>query len=150
MAEFPHSTLLTSGTVLEPDESPDSDRVRATAGPAWALAYHAGYEQGGAQAIAALPGGLAWTEIIERHPEGERHLATHRGHLVRLNDADHAAWEAGGSAMVRHVTLTGPASAIAEAAAKIGAAGISAIAFQPSGPDLHAEMKRFINAVRSS
>lgn len=100
MAEFPRSTLLVSGTVLEPDEAPDSDRVRDTAGPAWALGYHFGYEQGGAEAIAALPGAAAWTEIIESHPASERHLATHRGHLVRLNDADHAAWKAGGSVTV--------------------------------------------------
>ena len=150
MAEFAHSILLTSGTVLEPDEPSDSDRVRATAGPAWALAYHFGYEQGGAEAIAGLPGGAAWTEVIERHPEGERHLATHRGHLVRLHDADHAAWEAGGSAMVPLVTLTGPASTIAETVRQVGAAGIAALSFQPCGPDLHTEMERFINAARSS
>ena len=150
IAEFAHSTLLTCGTVLEPDEAPDSDRVRATAGPAWALAYHFGYEHGGAEAIAALPGGAAWTEVIERHPESERHLATHRGHLVRLNDADHAAWDAGGSVMLPQMTLTGPASAIAETARQIGAAGVGSLSFQPSGPDLRAEMERFINAVRSS
>lgn len=150
MAEFPNSVLLTSGTVLEPGEAPDSDRVRATAGPAWALAYHGGYELGGAQAIAGLPGGVVWTEIIESHPEGERHLATHRGHLVRLNEADHAAWAAGGSALVPHVTLTGPASAIAETVKQVGAAGISSVSFQPAGPNLREEMERFITAVQSA
>lgn len=150
MTEFPQSTLLVSGTVLDPGEALDSNRVRDTAGPAWALGYHYGYTQGGAQAIAELPGAAAWTEVIEAHPESERHLQIHRGHLVRLNDADLAGWAAGGSATLTHLTLTGPAETLAETVTQIGASGISSLSFQPSGPDLHTEMRRFIDAVRPS
>lgn len=150
MAEFPSSTLLVCGTVLDPGEAPDSDRVRDAAGPAWALGYHFFYEQGGPDAIAGLPGGEAWIEVIESHPEGERHLAAHRGHLVRLNDADRAAWQAGGSVTLPQLTLTGPAEVIADTVAQFGAAGVSSLSFQPAGPNLRDEMKRFITAVRSS
>jgi 5,10-methylenetetrahydromethanopterin reductase len=78
-------------------------------GPGWALAYHGAYEFGGPDAVRDLPGGGAWMDVVERAPADQRHLAVHVGHCVALNEADRAAWDAGGHAMLRDVTLSGTA-----------------------------------------
>src|SRR5205823_13881337 len=108
MKDFGWSSLFVGGTVLESDEPADADRVKEVAGPAWAIAYHVAMEfMGGLDAVRAMPGGEAWAAQIEKTPETERHFAVHDGHLMYLNEADQAAWDAGGHAMLKDVTLTG-------------------------------------------
>jgi 5,10-methylenetetrahydromethanopterin reductase len=91
--QFSWATPGIHGTVVEDNEPLDSARVRATAGPGLALAYHAAYEFGGD--VTQLPGGQNWLEVINGQPEHERHLTVHDQHLVGLNEADEAAWAAG-------------------------------------------------------
>ena len=102
MKDFTWSSLFIGGTVLEGDEPIEADRVKEAAGPAWAVAYHIGMEfMGGLDAVRTMPGGEAWAAQVEKAPEAERHFAVHDGHLMYLNEADEAAWDAGGHAMLK-------------------------------------------------
>lgn len=91
--EFTWAALGVHGTVLAEGEALDSARVRETAGPGNALAYHAAYEFGGD--VTTLPGGQDWLDVVNQTPENERHLAVFDQHLVALSDADQVAWAAG-------------------------------------------------------
>ncbi|MGD9703284.1 MAG: LLM class flavin-dependent oxidoreductase [Acidimicrobiia bacterium] len=143
VAGFEWSALLAFGTVLDDGEAPSSERVREAAGPAAAVAYHALYEQR-RDVLARLPGAGEWTEAIERVPGEVRHLAIHRGHLTELNDIDRLIIT--GEIAVGLTTLSGTASAVRERVEQLGEAGVTEIAYQPSGPDLRREMRAFINA----
>jgi 5,10-methylenetetrahydromethanopterin reductase len=59
--------------------------------------------------LSELPGGAEWQAVIDRTPPVERHLAVHDQHCVGLNEADQAAWDAGGYAMLTQATLSGTA-----------------------------------------
>lgn len=59
-----------------------------------------------------LPGGDEWLAAVNERPVEDRHLAVHTGHLIALNDADHAAWNAGGSALIDQLTITGTANEV--------------------------------------
>jgi len=96
MQDFDWGSLFVGGTVLEGNESIDADRIEA-AGPAWAVTYHVGMDlMGGLDAVRTMPGGEACAAQIEKTPGAERHFAVHDGHLMYLNHADEAAWDAGG------------------------------------------------------
>jgi 5,10-methylenetetrahydromethanopterin reductase len=140
--EFSWAALGIHGTVLENQEPLDSARVRAAVGAGHALAYHAAYEFGGD--VAQLPGGQEWLKAITAQPERERHLAVHDQHLVGLNQADEAAWAAGGWHAIPATTITGSPARITAQLARYAAQGITEIIYQPSGPDLTGELKRFI------
>ena len=148
MGQFGWAALGTGGTVLDDGESPDSLRVREAAGPMWAITYHFAYTAGGADAVREIPGGPEWLAVIEKAPEPDRHLAVHTGHLVRLNEADTAAWEAGGSALVTKASLTGPAAGIRRAVSALAGQGVTEIAYLPCGPDIRRELEVFIEATR--
>ncbi|WP_218902083.1 hypothetical protein [Streptomyces sp. OV198] len=53
----PTATII-SGTVLDPSEDRDSDRVREAIGPWRVVDWHNAYAKGGAEAVDALPGGV--------------------------------------------------------------------------------------------
>jgi 5,10-methylenetetrahydromethanopterin reductase len=144
--EFTWSTLGIHGTVLSADEDLDSPRLRATAGPGNALAYHATYEFGGD--VTALPGGRSWLDHIEAIPYEQRHLAVHDRHLTELNAADRAAWAAGAWQAIPATTVTGTAGEIAERLSHYGAQGVTEIIYQPTGPDIPAELEAFITAAQ--
>jgi 5,10-methylenetetrahydromethanopterin reductase len=146
--QFDWVALLLWGTVLDDDEPADGERAMAAAGPGWALAYHAGYELGGRQAVEVIPGGQEWLAVIDKEPEEERHLAIHRAHCVGLNDADMAAWSAGGDAMVKQVTVTGTAEEVRRRLDELGRQGATELVYQPAGPDVHRELERFMDAAR--
>ncbi len=137
---------LAWGTVLDEAEATDSDHARVAGGPGWALAYHGAYEFGGPDAVRDLPGGGAWMDVVERAPADQRHLAVHVGHCVALNEADRAAWDAGGHAMLRDVTLSGTPIEIRDGIAELAAHGVTEIVFQPCGPDVAGELERFLAA----
>jgi hypothetical protein len=69
--------------------------------------------------------------------------------MVEMNEADLAAWRAGGYMSVPSATLTGPADTIAQRVAEMAQAGATEIVFEPSGPDIARELDRFITAVRA-
>lgn len=149
MKDHPWAAFLVWGTVLDDDEPVDTERVRAAGGPGWALAYHGAYEFGGPDAVRALPGGDAWMATVERRTEDERHLAVHAGHCVELNDADRAAWTAGGHALLRDATISGTRDEVRRKIEELGARGVTEIVFQPCGPDTHTELERFLDAARA-
>ena len=137
---------LVWGTVLDKGEATDSEHARLAAGPGWALAYHGAYEFGGPSAVHDLPGGAEWMDVVNRTPDDRRHLAVHAGHCVEISEADQAAWDAGGHAMLRDVTISGTRDQVRHRLDEFASQGVTEIVFQPCGPNLQAELERFLDA----
>jgi 5,10-methylenetetrahydromethanopterin reductase len=140
--EFSWVSYLFWGTVLDDGEDPGSERVRSAGGPGWALAYHGAYEFG--TPLEELPGGREWKAVTERTAPEERHFAVHEQHCVGLNEADEAAWEAGGHRILEDVTLSGTADKVRERLAGLADRGVTEIVFQPCGPDIRRELEVFM------
>ena len=138
--------LLAFGTVLAEGEAPTDDRVLATAGPALAVAYHAVYERGGADAVDAFPGGRTWREAVEQVAPERRHLAIHDGHLVLVNDRDRPA-VVEGAPLLTSLSFTGTAAELRERLDGLAAAGLTELAYQPAGPDIPSELERMAAAL---
>lgn len=138
--------LLQFGTVFDDGEAADSPRVRDAAGAAVAVVYHAMYERGGAEAVRGLPGGDVWLQGVESEPQHLRHLAVHDGHLIGPNTVDLATWDAGASTLVESLSLSGPAGAISERLQATEQAGVTEVAYQPSGSDIPRELRAFAAA----
>ena len=149
MSEYAWVPYLAWGTVLDEGEAPDSEHARVAGGPGWALAYHGTYEFGGPDAVRELPGGAEWMDVVQRTPGEQRHLAVHTGHCVELNEADRAAWNAGGHAMLRDVTVSGTRDQVRRRLDDLASHGVTEIVFQPCGPDTRAELERFLDAAAS-
>ncbi|MEU0793354.1 LLM class flavin-dependent oxidoreductase [Amycolatopsis sp. NPDC005961] len=147
--EYSWVPYLVWGTVLDEEETTETEHARQAAGPGWALAYHGAYEFGGPDAVRALPGGPEWMDVVERTPPERRHLAVHTGHCVELGEADQAAWNAGGHRMVRDVTMSGTREQIRHRLDEAAARGVTEIVFQPCGPDIRGELERFFDAAKS-
>ena len=148
MVDFDWSVLQVGGTVLDAEEDLDSERVRAAAGGAWAINYHAAHDfQGGLEAVRTMPGGNAWADVIQKTPEDDRHFSIHDGHLMRLNEADQAAWGQGGSSIVTDVTFTGDAGRLRALVDDYADQGVTELAVMTSGPDIPRELERYINAL---
>jgi len=139
--------LLQFGTVLDDGEAPDAARVLDAAGPGAAVALHGLYERGGAEAVDGLPGGAVWRQAIEALPPERRHLAVHEGHLVELTDRDRAALAAGAVGLIPAFTLTGPPEEVRSRVAGLSGAGVTEVAYQPSGPDPGRELRAFAAAL---
>ncbi|MDQ4118936.1 MAG: LLM class flavin-dependent oxidoreductase [Actinomycetota bacterium] len=164
MNEFAWTAFLTWGTVLDDDEPASSEHAKVCAGPGWALAYHAAYEFGGAEAVSAMPGGEAWLGVVEQRPPDERHLAVHAGHCVHLNEADEAAWRAGGHVLLDRAIPRDPGdrgTVDADDTAAVGTPrqirqrlddlenqGVTEIVFMPCGSDVRGELERFMKAAQ--
>jgi 5,10-methylenetetrahydromethanopterin reductase len=146
--EFSSVSYLFWGTILEQDEDPDSERVRAAGGPGLALAYHGAYEFG--TSLDELPGGAEWRAVVERTPAEERHLAVHEQHCVGLNEADQAAWDAGGNQMLEDATISGTADKVRERLAGLADQGVTEFVFQPCGPDVRRELETFVATAQSA
>jgi 5,10-methylenetetrahydromethanopterin reductase len=142
----PWRALLVFGTVLDEGEAPVDDRVLAAAGPALAVAYHALYERGGADAVDAFPGGRTWREAVEEVPPERRHLAIHDGHLVVVTDRDRPA-VLEGAPLLTSLAFTGTAPELRERLAGLAAAGVTELAYQPAGPDIPGELERMRTAL---
>jgi 5,10-methylenetetrahydromethanopterin reductase len=147
-SEFEWVSYLFWGTIRDEGEEPDAERVRAAGGPGWALAYHGAYEFG--MPLEDLPGGAEWKAVIERTAPEERHLAVHAQHCVGLNEADAAAWDAGGRAILDDVTMSGTADAVRERLAALADVGVTEVVFQPCGPDTRRELEVFLETARSA
>jgi len=146
--EFPWVSYLFWGTVLEHGEAHDAERVRTTAGPGLALAYHGAYEFG--TPLEELPGGAEWRAVVERAPAEERHLLVHSQHCVGLNEADAAAWDAGGHAMLERATMSGTADRLRGRLAELAGHGVTELVFQPCGPDVRRELEAFMDTARAA
>lgn len=146
--EFGWVAFLYWGTVLDEGESPQSARVRSAAGPGWALSYHAAYEFAGRETVPAITGGEDWLRVVDTRREDERHLGVHVGHCVHMNEADDAAWDAGGFETVQQVTVTGSPSEVRARIDELGERGVTEVVYQPAGSDIRRELQRMIDAVR--
>jgi 5,10-methylenetetrahydromethanopterin reductase len=146
--DFSEVSYLFWGTVLDDGEDPTSERVRAAGGPGLALAYHGAYEFD--TPLSELPGGTEWQAIVERTAPDERHLAVHVQHCVGLNEADHAAWDAGGHAMLEHATISGTTDQVAARLGELSAGGVTELVFQPCGPDIRRELEKFMETARAA
>jgi 5,10-methylenetetrahydromethanopterin reductase len=142
--DFDWSSLLTFGTVLDPGESPDSERVYAAAGPAVTVIYHAMYGSG-PEALDGMPGGPEWRAAIDQLPEHLRHLTIHEDHCVAVTERDRPLLSGDG---IVGFTMTGEADALRERLAAVAAAGTTEILYAPMGPDIPRELERFMEMAR--
>jgi 5,10-methylenetetrahydromethanopterin reductase len=143
------AVVAVMGTVVDEQEDPAGERVRLAVGAPWAAAtYHLVYTSQGADAVRQMPGGTAWLDVIDKVPQRERHLHIHQGHMVEMNDADLAAWRAGGYVSLPSATLTGSPDTVGKAVAAMAQAGGTEVMYEPSGPDIARELEAFISAVR--
>lgn len=146
VAGFRWAALLVFGTVLDPGESADTERVMVAAGAGAAVVYHRAYDLPGAPGrpgMAEIPHAEAWRQQIEQIPSRERHLHTHRGHLTVPNDIDRQVLT--GDAIQRY-TLTGTPEEIRARITDLAARGATEIVYQPAGPDIPRELAMFARA----
>ncbi|MFE4504186.1 LLM class flavin-dependent oxidoreductase [Rhodococcus sp. NPDC056743] len=140
------SAIISSGTVLDPGEDPDSDRVREAIGPWRVVDWHNAYITDGAEAVDAMAGGRAWREELEAlSPGSERHLLTFEGHVTHLTDRDRG--------LLEHIDLksmVGDADRIARNLSRLGDYGYREVIYTPSGPDVVRELRLFADAHRGS
>jgi 5,10-methylenetetrahydromethanopterin reductase len=141
----PH-VLLQFGTVLRDHEDLRSRAVLDRVGHAVAVAFHAMYERGGADAARSLPGGDTWVAAIEAIPERERHLATHEGHLVRVTPRDEPAVKQAVD-LIPAMSFSGTPDVLRKKVDDLASAGVTEIAYQPSGPDVPGELRRMATAL---
>ena len=71
-------------------------------------------------------------------------------HCVGLNEADQAAWDAGGHRMLDDVTMSGTADQVRERLAGLAEHGVTEIVFQPCGPDVRRELEVFMDTAKSA
>jgi 5,10-methylenetetrahydromethanopterin reductase len=145
---FGWCVALANGTVLEPGEDHESERVRGAAGPWFTTAYHALWEMQ-SDGVAGMSGGAEWLARIEaERPAGERHLAVHEGHVVTITDRDAPVLDAAGDALLRS-GWTGDVAAVRARAEAAAESGITELLYTPAGSDVVRELDSFIAAVRS-
>lgn len=146
VSNYSWAPYLLWGTVLDEEEALNSEHARAAGGPGWALAYHGAYEFGGPDAVRELPGGAEWVGVVNRASQQQRHLAVHTGHCVELNEADQAAWNAGGHSMLQDVTISGTRDQVRRRLDELASRGVTEIVFQPCGSETRAELEKFLEA----
>lgn len=133
--------MLGFGTILDDDETVDSERVITTAGPGVAVAYHAFLEQSDAR-LEGFPNAARFLELANELPEDTRHLDLHAGHLTHLNPIDEQVIT--GEAM--HITpLTCHAHELPGRLEALANQGITEMSFQPMG-DVERELRTFASA----
>ena len=140
---FRWAALLVFGTVLDPGESADTERVLRAAGAGAAVVYHRAYDLPGAPGrpgIAEIPQAEAWRDYIEQIPLRERHLHTHQGHLTFPNDIDRKVLTGD---VIQRYTLTGTPEEIRARIADLAVRGATEIVYQPAGPDIPRELEMF-------
>jgi 5,10-methylenetetrahydromethanopterin reductase len=135
---FDWCSVLTLGTVLDDGEDPGSERSMAAAGHAGGLAFHAIHLRG---AVTSLPGGDTWLAALEEFPEHERHLALHEGHLIEANERDRLVVTGDVLAMFKYAQT---AESWRDHLAERELEGATEIAYQPAGPDIPGELRRFM------
>jgi 5,10-methylenetetrahydromethanopterin reductase len=132
---------LTFGTVLDEGEDPGSERALAAAGHAAAVNLHAAYERGAD--ISRIPGADRWLAELDAVPEHERHILLHDLHLVGMSERD--ARVVNGD-LLRTFGLARTSAEWGSRIEELAAAGVTEIAYQPAGPDIPGELRRFAGA----
>ncbi|CAJ1581087.1 LLM class flavin-dependent oxidoreductase [[Mycobacterium] wendilense] len=136
---FDWSVVLTLGTVLEDDESPESERVLAAAGHAGGVLLHFLHTTG------QLPADeeALWLQGYAGIPAERRHLAMHHGHLVHLNEQD-KPYVTG--TRLAEWGLAKKAGDWVDQFRQVEQRGGTEVAFQPAGPDIRRELEAFAAA----
>lgn len=132
-------SLLAYGTVLEPGEAADSERVLDAAGPGAAVVLHGMYEAG-PEMLEAVPGGPEWRAEVESYPERERHLHTHAQHFVAMTERDRRAVDA---ELVSTTTWTAEADVLRARLHDVAASGVDELMYAPMGSDIERELSAF-------
>jgi 5,10-methylenetetrahydromethanopterin reductase len=137
---------MVDGTVLEPGESPHSERAIDAAGPWWVMRAHATLEMEGVEALGKWPGGDEYLDrVAADRLEGQRHLAIHEGHCTHLTERDRILIDAvGGKPQWRG--WVGEPAEIKRRAEEEAAAGVSEVFFVPAGSDPLREVRAFAEA----
>lgn len=138
--------VMQAGTVLDPQETRNSSRVRAAVGPWRVVAYHEAYTIGGAKVVDAMAGGTQWRERVEGLATADgRHLLAYEGHVTHLTERDQplADFTGGFPAMI------GGPDEIAVAIASLAQSGIQELIYTPSGPNVARELRAFAGAAHA-
>ncbi|GAS93836.1 5,10-methylenetetrahydromethanopterin reductase [Mycolicibacterium canariasense] len=147
-AAYGRRVVVVMGTVLDEGEKVSDDRVRDAVGVVAGVQLHFAWTLQGPEAVRQMPGGKEWLDVVNQHPQRERHLAVHQGHLLKMSDADAAAWRAGSHALLPGNTMTGSLDEVSAAIRTLVDDGATEVHFQPSGPDIPRELERFMTAAR--
>lgn len=142
---FDWAVRMVAGTVLDPGESPHSERVTNAAGPWHAGLWHSGWEWD-PENLPSLPGGLAFLESVNKAPAEARHLAVHSGHVTHLNAADRAAL-ASLDGKPDWAIWVGEGDEMLANAQQAQANGVSDLLFTPAGDHMR-EIETFYDAVK--
>jgi 5,10-methylenetetrahydromethanopterin reductase len=132
-----------NGTVLEEDETLDSERVLQAAGPAAALHLHLG----GEGAAAGMPELAGYEERLEAVDPRRRHLELHRGHFMEVTEMERPFVTAD---LIRRASDTGTRSEVREFVRSLAAQGVTAVILPPCGPDVERELTLFAECVRGA
>lgn len=131
--------VLFYGTVLDPGEALDSERVLEAAGPTAAFQLHLG----GEGVAGDTPEWRAYAAAVAAIDERRRHLEVHGGHLIEVTERERPLVT---PALIRATTETGSPE---EVRARLGAfetAGLSGALFGPQGSDVPRELRAFAAA----
>ena len=133
--------LLGFGTIMDEEESVNSPRVIATAGPGVAVAYHAFLEQEDPR-LEGFPNADRFLKLANALPKDGRHLELHAGHLTELNDIDKQVVTGDAMAIT---PFTCHADEVPGRLDRLADQGITEVAFQPMG-DISRELQSFAAA----
>jgi 5,10-methylenetetrahydromethanopterin reductase len=133
--------LLGFGTIMDDDETVQSERVVHTAGPGAAVAYHAFLEQSDGR-LDGLPNADRFVELANAVPERTRHLDLHAGHLTELNPIDRQVVT---SDAMFITPLTCHRKELPARLDRLAQQGVTEVAFQPMG-DIERELRTFAEA----
>lgn len=142
---FDWSAQLVAGTVLQPGEELDSERVKAAAGPWYAILAHGAWESDPGS-VDVFPAGAQWRQRLEAmRPEGQRHLAVHEGHATTVTELDRILVDAAGDGVVG-IGWVAEEDGIRAKLSEAEAAGTTEVVYAPSGPDIGRELRAFAAA----
>ncbi len=127
------------GTVLDEGEDYGDPQVLERVGPAAGLALH----MGPYGPLAGTDEERGFTAEIEKLPEGDRLIETHRGHMIAVSELDRRYLT---GKVVRDGTLTGSPADIRSRLDKIEASGATRYCYTPTGPNIPRELEAFAKA----
>ncbi|MFV0308766.1 MAG: LLM class flavin-dependent oxidoreductase [Desertimonas sp.] len=130
-------TALFFGTVLRDGEPVGSPRVVEAAGHAASVGYHFVAEHDLPQS--SIPGLDDWLHAYDDVPADERHLAMHDLHLIGVNERDRPFVT---GELIQAAGYAWSPDELRERLARLEAAGVTDIAYQPAG-DVPAELEAF-------
>jgi 5,10-methylenetetrahydromethanopterin reductase len=137
---FDRHVQMFAGTVLEPGETVESERVKLAVGPWYVVRYH-GFWQFMPEGVVGLPLGADWKAGIDaERAAGERHLAVHEGHVTDVMPRDRAVLDAAGADLATAGWVGTPEEIKARAAETLDA-GVTELMYTPTGPDIEREMR---------